>query len=461
MQESLRLPNHERPEDLIQRLAARLSRHLLWDSLLIFLPPVLVLVFAVTLLFRASWLNPVAAIVTIMGTLGLALLAIWLRLRPRVPSIAAAARLADRQAGAKDHFLTLATVDPANQPATFLARLRRQTSGYLERVELKRDFPYRIQRSAYWSAGGSLIVVLLLYFFLPVAQSARQPLTLSQRLREAARELAKKPDLKALAKELETLAAKLDDPKTAAEEKQAMAQKLEKKIAEQQKKEEQKDNRDLLGQAANALSGTEQQQSASGLEQKKDQDKGGGGLQTNAQQEGQGESKQSQGGSGEGKGESTAQSSRDIDQGKSAQGDPKEPGQDKNRQGDGKNNQPDPNRPGKDAQEKAGQTQGGSKEGAGKEQVPAEAPPQGGPPADRFYQPGEGKEGLKGAGYVTVQLPEDIVADSKGETRATKESKNNRSKTQVPVSNVPLPAHVPNAATEKQPLPLEYRGIIR
>ncbi|HMA79297.1 MAG TPA: hypothetical protein VKR81_00340, partial [Candidatus Binatia bacterium] len=185
------------------------------------------------------------------------------------------------------------------------------------------------------------------------------------------------------------------------------------------------------------------------------------GLQTNAQQEGQGESKQSQGGSGEGKGESTAQSSRDIDQGKSAQGDSKEPGQDKNRQGDGKNNQPDPNRPGKDAQEKAGQTQGGSKEGAGKEQVPAEAPPQGGPPADRFYQPGEGKDRLKGAGYVTVQLPEDIVADSKGETRATKESKNNRSKTQVPVSNVPLPAHVPNAATEKQPLPLEYRGIIR
>jgi hypothetical protein len=26
---------------------------------------------------------------------------------------------------------------------------------------------------------------------------------------------------------------------------------------------------------------------------------------------------------------------------------------------------------------------------------------------------------------------------------------------------VPLPAHVPNAAMEKQQLPIEYRGIIR
>ncbi len=461
MQESSRLPDHERPESLIRRLAARLNRHWLWDSLLIFLPPVAAWTFAVAMLFSASWLSPVAAILTVTLALGLALLAVWLRQRSRIANIPVAARLADRQTGAKDHFLTLTTVDSAYQPNSFLARLRQQTSGYLGRIELKRDFPYRFKRSAYWSAGGSLVAVLLLYLFLPVAQSARHPATLSQQLREVARELAKKPDLKALAKELEALAAKIEDPKTSANEKQTLVQKLEQKIAEQQKKEEQKDNRDLLGQAASALSGTEQQQSASGQEQKKDQEKGGGGLQTNAQQEGQGESKQSQGGSGESKGESTTQLGQDMDQGKSAQGNPKEPGQDKNRQGDGKNNQPDPNQPGKDSREKAGKTQGGSKEGAGKEQAAAEAPPQGGPPAERFYRPGEGKDGLKGARYVTVQLPEDVVADTKGETRATKESKNNRTKTQVPVSNVPLPAHVPNAPTEKQPLPIEYRGIIR
>lgn len=461
MQVSLHVPDREQPESLVQHLASRLGRHLFWDSLLIFLPPLAALIFVVAVLFWSSWLSPLAAILAVILGFAVGLIAVWLRLRPGRPNMAAAARLADHCTGAQDHFLTLATVDWANQPTPLLARLRRQASGYGQQIELKRDFPYRLKPSAFWSVGISLAAALLLYCFLPAVQSARHPVSLSQRLREAARELAKKPNFNTLARELEELAAKIDDPKTSAEEKQVLVKKLEQKIADQQKKEEQKDKQNLLGQAANALKGTEQQQSASGQEQKKNQEKGGGGLQTNAQQEGQGESKQSQGGGGEGKGESTAQLSQDMDQGKSAQGDPKEPGQDKNRQGEGKNNQPDPNNPVKDSQAKAGKSEGGVKEGAGKEQKATEAPPQGGPPAERFYRPGEASNGLKGAGYVTVQLPEDVIADAKGETRATKESKNSRNKNQVPVSNVPLPAHVPNAPAEKQPLPIEYRGIIR
>ena len=53
------------------------------------------------------------------------------------------------------------------------------------------------------------------------------------------------------------------------------------------------------------------------------------------------------------------------------------------------------------------------------------------------------------------------AADAKGESRAAKESKGIRARPQVPVSNAPLPAHVPNAPTEKQQVPIEYRGIIR
>jgi hypothetical protein len=453
--------DNEQPESLLQRLVARLSRHLLWDALLIFVPPNAALIFCVGALFWSSWLNPLPALFALALALGATLLAVWLRLRPGRPSITAAARLVDRRTGAQDHFLTLATVDRANEPAQLLTRLRQQASGYRLQIELRRDFPYHFRRSAFWSAGISLFAILLLYFFLPAVQSARPPLNLSRQLREAARELAKNPNFNSLARELEAVAAKLDDPNTPAKEKQALMQQLEQKITEQQKKEEQKENRDSLGQTAQALSGAEKQESsASGQEQKKDQ-KSGGGLQTNAQQQGQGESKQSQGGAGEGKGESKAQSSKDIDQGQSAPGDSKAPGKDKNRQGDGKENQPDPNHPGKDSQEKAGKTEGGSKEGAGKEQKAAEAPPQSGPLAERFYRPGEGHTGMKGAGYVTVQLPEDVIADAKGETRAIKDSKNNRNKTQIPVSNIPLPAHVPNAAAEKQPLPIEYRGIIR
>jgi hypothetical protein len=153
-----------------------------------------------------------------------------------------------------------------------------------------------------------------------------------------------------------------------------------------------------------------------------------------------------------------------MKQGKSAQGNPKEKGDEKNQQGQGdaKGEQRDPNQPGKEKNnEKIGKNQGAAKEGAGKNQSPEE-PPQGAPPAERFYKAGEGKEGIKGAGYVTVQLPEDVVADAKAEGKATKEGgAGNRARPQLPVSNAPLPAHMPNAPTEKQQMPIEYRGIIR
>jgi hypothetical protein len=42
-----------------------------------------------------------------------------------------------------------------------------------------------------------------------------------------------------------------------------------------------------------------------------------------------------------------------------------------------------------------------------------------------------------------------------------KPSKETKAYPKTPVSNAPLPAHVPDAPTETQQLPLEYRGIIR
>lgn len=461
-----RLSNHEGPENLVHRLVAQLNRHLLWDSLLIFVPPAAALIYIIAVLFHFAWLTPFAALSTAAFALALVALAVLLRRQPLIPTVRGTARLVDERSGAKDHFLTLATIDPANQPASFLMRLRRQTAGFLERVELKRDFPYRFKRSAYWSLALSLVAAILIHALIPMAYSARDSAYRQEQLRDIAQKMAAKPHLRALAKELEALATKLGDPKISPEEKRALAQKMEQKIEEQSKKEEQKDDRNMLGDASSALSGVEkQQQLASGQEQQKQQEKGGGGIQSNAPQDGQGENKQSQGGSGESKGESNAQLSQEkMDQGKSAQPNPKEPGQDKNQGGDAKNNQtqPDPNQPSKDpSKEKTAKTEGGLKDGAGKQQAPAEPPPQGGPQADRFYKAGEGKEGLGPKGYVTVQLPEDVIADTKGEGRPTKESKNNRARTQIPVSNVPLPAHVPNAPTEKQQVPIEYRSILR
>jgi len=472
MQVLPRPSNHEQPENVVHRLVAQLSRHVLWDSLLLFVPPAAALIYIIAVLVQAAWLSQTAAVLAATVTLVLGTFAVLLRRRPLIPTVRRAARLVDQRSGAKDHFLTLATIDPATQSSSLLARLRSQTESFLHRVELKRDFPYRLKRSAYWSLGASLIAALLMHLLPPPAQSARYSATMTERLRDLAQQMAAKPDLRALAQELEALASKLDDPRSSPNETQALAQKMEHEIEERQKKEEQKDNRDLLSQAASGLEGVEQQQAAtgkeqqraaSGKEQEQDQQKGGGGIQSNAPQDGQGENKQSQAGSGQSKGESSAQLGQEkMDQGKSAQTNSKEQSQEKNQAGNSKNNQPDPNQPGKDPnKEKVGKTEAGSKDGAGKQQASAEPPPQGGPQADRFYKPGEGKEGFTVKGYVTVQLPEDIVADAKGESRTTKDSKNNRARTPIPVSNVPLPAHIPNTPAEKQQVPIEYRGIIR
>ena len=453
-----------RPEGLVRRLTARLGRHALWDSLLLCVPPVLALLAAIFLFAKFVWVGQTAAMAIAIGAMGIGVLAVLLRYRPLTPKPARAAQMIDERAGAKDHFLTLATIDPAQCPESLHTRLRRETDKFAHRVEIKHDFPYHPKRSTFWSVGVSVIVALLVYFLLPVVDPLLNPPSAQQLLRDLAEKMAQAPRLNELSQQLKALAAKLDDPKLQPEEKQAAIQELERKIAEQQKQEQEKDNQNMLAQAQDQLKGSEQQQSASGQDQQKDQQKGGGNLQTNLPQEsGQGEGKQSQGDGGESKGETSAQLSKDMPQGKSAQANPNEPGQDKNQQrpGDAKGNQPDPNQPGKEQNNnKFDKNQGGTKDGAGKNQA-SEEPPQGAPPAERFYQAGEGKDGIKNPRYVTVQLPEDVQANSKSEGRMTKESKGGRARPLPPMSNAPLPAQIPNAPTEKQQMPIEYRGIIR
>jgi hypothetical protein len=60
-----------------------------------------------------------------------------------------------------------------------------------------------------------------------------------------------------------------------------------------------------------------------------------------------------------------------------------------------------------------------------------------------------------------VQLPEELAAEGKGGGQKRDSKGGKALSSQVPVSNVPLPKHVPDAPAEKQQMPLEYRGIIR
>src|SRR5882724_9232125 len=452
--------NRESPEQRVGRLVTQLRNHALWDSLLIFSPPLLVAIYLAIYLYRGAWIASITLLLLSGGLIGVGLLAVVVRTRPLIPSVRSAARLVDEKTKAKDRFLTLATIDVGLWPAALVGRLRREAATLLERIDFRREFPYRIKRSFYWSFLVSLIAAALLHLSMPLMGSSRRQAPAYEKLSEVAEKMAQRPPLSALAHNLRTLAMKLEHPNVAEQEKQMLIHETLEQVEKQQKTEEEKENRALLGEASSTLQGLEQQ---SGRSQQKDSEKGDGGAQSNPSQEGQGEGKQSQGG-GDSKGELNAERSKDMQQGQGARGDPKEQGKEKNQQNqrDGKDNQPAPsNKSDKDTgKELTGKTPDGSQEKLGRSR--SEEIPQGAPPAERFYQPGEqGKEGVKGARYVTVQLPEELAADSKGEGTISKPSKETRAYPKAPVSNAPLPAYVPDAPTEKQQLPLEYRGIIR
>jgi hypothetical protein len=234
---------------------------------------------------------------------------------------------------------------------------------------------------------------------------------------------------------------------------------MQEQIEQQQDREQEQDNQNLLSDASSTLKSLEQETAGGGQqEQKKD----GGGVQSSASQEGQNEGKTSQGGAGDSKGELSAQLNPEMKDGKSAQGDPQGKGQEKNsgNQKEQKANQSDPSNPEKTTDESAGKMKQNSEGRSGKNR--SEEMPKDGPPAERYRQPGEqGPDGIKGAKYVTVQLPEEIAADSSGMTTSSKDGTENRNRPKLPVSNVPLPAHVPEAPAEKQRMPLEYRDLIR
>ena len=446
------------PEDLVHRLVRHLRNHVVWDSLLTFSPPVLALLYLLAVVYRGAWIPPLPLLLLALAVIVIGLLAVILRVRPRVLSMPAAARLVDDKAEAKDRFVTLATVELSPSSEAMLARLRREAMGMLSRVEIRRDFPYQLKRPFYWSTIGSLAVILL-FHLLVNSSFTKSGVSPQQRIRDLAEQMTHRPPLAEIARGLQSLADKLDNLQVASEEKQSLINEMQEQIERQQDREQEQDNQNLLSDASSTLKSLEQETAGGGQqEQKMD----GGGVQSNASQEGQGEGKTSQGGGGDSKGELSAQLNPEMKDGKSAQGDPQGKGQEKNLgdQKEQKADQSDPSNPEKTTDESAGKMQQNSEGRSGKNR--SEEMPKDGSPAERYRQPGEqGPDGIKGAKYVTVQLPEEIVADSSGTTTSSKDGKEIRNRPKLPISNVPLPAHVPEAPAEKQRMPLEYRDLIR
>src|SRR5690349_12301072 len=313
-------------EILLDRLAAKLNRHALWDTLLLIVPPFAAAIYALLMLLRGTEMDSWAIGLIVILSVAAAMVATRFYYRLRTPNIPKVAQLADRQSGAKDHFLTLATLPSGNYPVSFILRLRRESSAFGNRIEIKRDFPYKIKGSAYGSMAASLLAVLLIQLIAPMVRGGTRVAPVEARLHQLADKMATKPQLKSLARQLEALAAKLEDPKATVQEKRQLAEQVEKQIEQQQKQENTQENRNLLGEASGALEGAEQQ--VASAQSRNEQQKGGGGIQSNLPQKGEGESKESQG-AGASKDDSKTESNSDLQQGNAGTPKPKESAQQK------------------------------------------------------------------------------------------------------------------------------------
>jgi hypothetical protein len=437
----------QEPEKTVEELASRLRRQRFWDLFLVLFPPVLAVSYVGVSSFYAGLLSVFGLWVVIGAALTAISAYLFFNRGGAIFCPRYVAALLDAKAQAQDRFVTLATVKPADAPA-FYDRLRKEGAGLTHRIDFRSDFPYHVKHSFMGSVVASLILILafhVLFHFLFLASPAASP---STELFRATRELSREPRFTELARRLEALIAKMERGGLSEQEKAAVIQELIKKMEEEKKQDQ--TGTDLLGRAEKALRGLEK-----GEQERREDAKGGGGATTNLPEEGEGKGK-SKGGGGEGDDKRQAVLQNEDLKGEKS---PREPTKDQSKgQGDGKGQGESLNQQRETKKEIEGAADK-QMEGKGS-QANSTEPPSGQPPQERFYKPGEGGEkGLKGARYVTVELPE---VESSGPGTGEGEGKKKPAKSKIPVSNVPLsPATTPDLPREKQSLPLEYEGLIR
>jgi len=439
------------PERLVGHLVSHLERHRLWDSLLLCIPPFLVFSSLMIFLYHSAWVARGSLIFVSAAVLGMALLLGLWRCRAAAPSVRIAARLIDERVEGKERFVTLATVDPSVCPSSLLARLRHEAAGLLHRLDPDRDFPYLVKRSFFQSLIGSLSAILLFLLLLQIPSFFTPSAPRDNELALLAQKLSQVPRFSELARSLETLALRLREGARTSVEQRSLIQEVLKQLASQLAAEQQLGGTasDLLNQAANALRELEQ-----GLEG--DQQRGAGGRKEQLSGEREGDRKETgKGMREERQGELSGVGGKELKEGQPERGEKQEAGKQQAEKDQSKGESDGKGR------EKSGEVKGmgkEEKEGKGSKNVGEEIPR--GKAAERFLKPGEeGEKGVKGARFVTVQLPEE---ESGGQSGQSGPGNRGKMRPKVPVSNVPLQRpDSPNASPEKQPLPLEYRGLIR
>src|SRR5436190_6532815 len=222
------------PEDCLDRVRRRLALHALWRSGLLFLPPLFAAWYIVFFLYRFAWLDADAVMISGAALLIAAAAFTAARFRARAPSPLAAARLIDETAAAEDRFVTLATAETAAAPAEFFSQLKSEAAALARMIDVKRDFPFRIERAIVNSIIAALAAVLVFQLVFELAPGFRPTLP-RETLAAAAQKLAHDPRFADLAAAMSAAAAKLDDPSLSQNEQRAilgdMRDKLDRRIA--------------------------------------------------------------------------------------------------------------------------------------------------------------------------------------------------------------------------------------
>ncbi|MGH7765836.1 MAG: hypothetical protein ACREQP_00135 [Candidatus Binatia bacterium] len=438
------------PEKIIGVVRHRLALHALWQAVLFFLPPLLAFYYMIFFLHRFEWLASDAVLVAGASLLVVASVSVVARFRSLAPSERVVARLIDDKAAGEDRFVTLATIEPMASPPVLLSRLKREAAALLARIEFKRDFPFRVSRSFLNSCIASLIAIVLFHLSMELAPLLHPNSRDGDDLALVGEELARFPGLEKLAERVKAAATQIQDPAISDEEKRSAIEELRRQISQQLAGSERASGRreELLSQAKNQLSGLED-----GLGSGQGRRKGTGGQSSDqhegkGQGTGEGDAAEKQSGKGPhtppGAAEKTI-SETTKPTGQQHEKPARELGGTERAQGDdtGSGSGRGPN---ENLESKTGK---GPQDGKNPETTPQPS-----------LRPGDRGQALKNSRFVTVQLPEEQAASTTA--GGTSDGKRAASGSRPPVGNLPLARpEQPNAAMEKQMLPLEYRGMIR
>ena len=390
-----------------------------------------------------------------------------------------AARRLDRGLDAKDTFLTWATVpDAVRGPLWPVVADRAQEVAAGRRPRPFVDpFAWRRPLLSLAASLAALGLLVLVVHFLPVAPQ--------DRLEEIAAKLdatAHGAAGQALAGKLRALAKTLADPNASAEEKRRMAAEARAELEKQQKQQQgeqgqsggqgqQQKPTDQKGAAAGEKGEQKGEAAGAGGEQQADRQAAAnalGEIEKELAGESQGEKKDSKGGEqkqeqakgggvqGPSEGQKAGEKPGESD---GNQPGPKEGGG-KSEQGQGEGGRQSGEKPeGRNAQQPQGQKPEGQGTGEGAGASGKPSPADDGQKAERYYEAGQGPDGLRVEDGQFVKV---LVPESEGGVGTERVQKPGEVAPETPFGNAPLPSEgPPGQADERQPLPLEYRPILR